>query len=81
MTHNDRRHQVGVAADKAVVLYRGAVLMLSVIVHNDRAAAEVDALADVRIAYVRQMRDLGIVVYGRVLYLNKVAYLYRRTDL
>lgn len=57
----DRRNEVGIAADEAVVTDLGAVLVIAVVVDNDRAAAEVDALADGRVADIGQVRNLGAV--------------------
>lgn len=69
----DRRNEVGIAADEAVVTDLGAVLVIAVVVDNDRAAAEVDALADGRIADIGQVRNLGAVADGGLLQLYEVA--------
>ena len=69
----DRRNEVGIAADEAVVTDLGAVLVIAVVVDNDRAAAEVDALADGCIADIGQVRNLGAVADGGLLQLYKVA--------
>ena len=65
----DRRNEVGIAADEAVVTDLGAVLVIAVVVDNDRAAAEVDALADGRVADIGQVRNLGAVADGGLLQL------------
>ena len=69
----DRRNEVGIAADEAVVTDLGAVLVIAVVVDNDRAAAEVDALAAVAVADVGEVRDLRAVSDDGVLDLHKVA--------
>ena len=69
----DRRNEVGIAADEAVVTDLGAVLVIAVVVDNDRAAAEVDALADGRVADIGQVRNLGAVADGGLLQLYEVA--------
>ena len=56
VTQLDRRNEVGVAADEAIVTDLGAVLVIAVVVDNDRAAAEVDALTDGRVADIGQVR-------------------------
>ena len=63
----DRRNEVGIAADEAVVTDLGAVLVIAVVVDNDRAAAEVDALADGRVTDIGQVRNLGAVADGGLL--------------
>ena len=47
--------------------------MIAVVVDNDRAAAEVDALTDGRIADIGQVRNLGAVADGGLLQLYEVA--------
>ena len=54
----DRSHEVGVAADEAVVTDRGAELVLAVVVAGDGAAAEVAVLAHIAVA------DVGQVAHG-----------------
>ena len=73
VTQLDRRNEVGVAADEAVVTDLGAVLVIAVVVDNDRAAAEVDALADGRVTDIGQVRNLGAVADGGLLQLYEVA--------
>ena len=69
----DRGDQIGVAADEAVVADDGLVLDIAVVVDDHRAAAEVNALADRRVADIGQMRDLGAVADRRFFQLNEVA--------
>ena len=57
VAHRHRRHQVGVAADEAVVPDGGAVLVLPVVVAGDGAAAEVAVFAHVAVADVGQVAD------------------------
>lgn len=58
---------------EAVVTDLGAVLVIAVVVDNDRAAAEVDALTDGRVTDIGQVRNLGAVADGGLLQLYKVA--------
>ena len=55
--HRHRRHQVGVAADEAVIPDGGAVLVLAVVVAGDGAAAEVAVFAHVAVPDVGQVAD------------------------
>ena len=55
--HLDGGHQVGVAADEAVIPDGGAELVLAVIVAGDGAAAEVAVLAHVAVPDVGQVAD------------------------
>src|SRR5437867_12867274 len=45
-----RRNQIHVTADEGALADRGAVLLLAVVVHDHRSAAEARARADVRVA-------------------------------
>ena len=53
----DRSHQIGVAADEAVIADGGAELILAVVVAGDGAAAEVAVLAHIAVADVGQVAD------------------------
>ena len=68
-----RGDQIGVAADEAVVADDGLVLDVAVIVDDNRAAAEVYALADRCVADVGQVRNLGAVADGGLFQLHEVA--------
>ena len=46
-SHIDRRHQVGIAADKGVVTHLAAEFAVAVVVDSDHAAADVDVRAEI----------------------------------
>ena len=69
----DRRHEHGVGADERVLADRRVVLGDAVVVGEDRARADVGALADRRVAAVGEVRDLGAVADRRVLGLDEPA--------
>ena len=74
------RDEIGVAADKRVVVNDGAGFFHAVIVDRDRAAAEVDVFAYVAVADVGQVGDLRAVADGGVLDLHKIAAAHVRAD-
>ena len=57
VSHRDRGHQVGVAADEAVIPDGGAEFGLAVIVAGDGAAAEIAVFAHIAVPDVGQMAD------------------------
>ncbi len=59
-----RCDQVGVAADKAVITDHTTLLLQTVIVDGDSAAAEVDFLAHVAVAYVCQVSNGSLLAHG-----------------
>ena len=69
---HERRDQVRVAADANALADRGAVLLLPVVVHRDRAAAEARVGADVGVADVRQVVRLHAGPEVAVLHLDEV---------
>ena len=69
----NRRNKVAVAADKSVVANSGAVFFLAVIVNHNAAAANIYAAADIGIANIGKMRQLGAVADMRIFNFNKVA--------
>ncbi len=77
----DRRHQHAVAADVRVGADRRAVLVRAVVVGGDAAGAEVDPLADLRIAEIGQVIRLGAVAEARVLDLDEVADMNVRAEI
>ena len=59
-SHIDRRHQVGIAADKGVVTHLAAEFAVAVVVDGDHAAADVDVRAEIGIPDVGQVRHTGL---------------------
>src|SRR5437016_2867825 len=68
-----RRHQRRVRADEAVVLDHRAVLCRAVVVAGDGARADVDGVADLGVANVREMVRLGAGAEAARLDLDEVA--------
>ena len=68
-----RRDQLRVAADERAVLDDRRVLVRAVVVAGDRAGADVDLLADRRVAEVRQVVGLRPAPERRLLQLDEVA--------
>ena len=74
ISRNCRRcHQVGVAADKAVVADGGAAFDLAVIVDHHHAAAEIAVFSHVGVADVGQVGHRGPLADGGIFDLDKVA--------
>ena len=73
VAQRNRRDQIGVAADEAIVPDDGLALHIAIIVDNHRAAAKVYTFAHFGIADVGQMADLGTVADGRLFQLDEVA--------
>ena len=72
----DRRDEVCIASDKAVVAHGAACFVLTVIIDGDTSAAEVDTLAHIAVAHISQMRNLGAFVEDGILDLHKIADMY-----
>ena len=69
----DRRHEGVVGAGLGALADDRAVLLLPVVVGEDRARADVGALTDLRVADVGQVRHLGVVADHAVLRLDEGA--------
>src|SRR3546814_20816075 len=57
--HGDRRHQLRVRTHEYIVFDDGAEFIDAVVIAGNRARADIDALADGRVANVREMVGLG----------------------
>lgn len=66
LSNGDGRHHIGIAADETVILYGAAVLALTIVVDGNGAAAEIDALPQIGVAYIGEMGNLCAVADGGV---------------
>ena len=87
VAQRNRRDQIGVAADEAIVPDDGLALHIAIIVDNHRTAAKVYTLSHLGVADVGQMADLGSVADDRLFQFDKItnarviADLTARTDI
>src|SRR5215472_4582097 len=72
-TDTDRRDQLGIRADKHVVLYHGAVLVRAVVVAHDCARTDVNVLPDLAVADIGQMVGLGALADAARLHFDEIA--------
>ena len=73
LADRDRRDQLRVAADERAVLDRRLMLRLAVVVAGDRAGADVDLLADHRVAEIGEVVGLRAAAERGLLQLDEVA--------
>src|SRR5690606_6614931 len=71
--HSHRRDEIGVAAYECVVPDLGYGLIIPVVIGRNRAAADVDALADDRVADIAEVRHLAAFSDAGVLDLDEIA--------
>src|SRR3546814_65516 len=78
--HGDRRHQLRVRTHEYIVFDDGAEFIDAVVIAGNRARADIDALADGRVANVREMVGLGCAAQRAFLDLDKIAHMRARPD-
>src|SRR5690606_4346689 len=73
--YGNRRNQLGIRADKGVVLDSGAEFVDAIVIASNGARADVDTLAYLRIADIGQMIGFAACAQRAVLDLDEVAYM------
>src|SRR5690606_38546771 len=72
-TDRDRRHQIGARANEGTIADDSTVLIGAIVVAGDGARADVDVGADIGVADVAEMVDLGTPLQARRLDLHEIA--------
>ena len=73
LAHRHRRHQLGVRADKDVILDDGLVLVGAIVVAGDGTGANIHIGTNLAVAQIAQMTRLGAKPEGGILDLDEVA--------